>query len=157
MDNNSDFLLTSLVNMADGGAPTPDITLIVEGQVIGGRLIPVTEWFSLQADRVRGATTVYHSDTSEETGEELVQLMAKLFDGCGEIAERQLEERRQKRDDVDPEDPKDVADLPQTKYLHLANAHIMGIGSWDGNLDDGLLLRIKCADVSGWTVGKFRA
>lgn len=48
--------LVEMVNQSDGPDNRTSVTLVVNGSVVTGQIVPAWRWFELQAERVRGAS-----------------------------------------------------------------------------------------------------
>ena len=125
--------LVDIVNDARANADTVTLTLIVNGAVVSGELLPASRWMKLVDEQLGGSTFL------------------------GERAEALAEEARLAWVANDPPAQPWTAERVKTtdrtsQFVHLQNAQIV-----TGNGDyPPTLWRVRLTDVSGWCYGALR-
>ncbi len=129
-----DPILGSLVDIVDDvramDADTITLTLIVNGAVISGELLPARRWMKLVDKQLGGSTFV-----GERADELVVEAQLAWKAPAGRWTAEHAKEHRTK-----------------SQYVHLQNAHIVtGLGDYPATL-----WRVRLTDVSGWCYGALR-
>ncbi|MEX5275334.1 hypothetical protein RF638_15510 [Kocuria sp. CPCC 205235] len=141
----TDVVLNTLIPLAERGA-TMNITLLTDGQIVQGDVIPASEYFEKVAQIFEGL--------GHESGRELSQVYLdtgkrvkaqEVEDRV--IADQAASEAREAEDDHDSQ--------PKRHFIHLKNAAIVQSSQGGVTALEPKLLRIKLDSISGWSFGSF--
>lgn len=125
--------IVDIVNDARANADTVTLTLIVNGAVVSGELLPAGRWMTLVDEQLGGST--FLGERAEELAEE-----ARLAWAANDPPAEPWTAERVK------------AHNPKSQFVHLQNAQIV-----TGNGDyPPTLWRVRLTDVSGWCYGALR-
>ena len=125
--------LVDIVNDARANADTVTLTLIVNGAVVSGELMPAWRWMKLVDEQLGGSTFL------GERADELAEEERRAWAANDPPAEEWTAERVMTHD-------------PKSQFVHLQNAQIV-----TGNGDyPPTLWRVRLTDVSGWCYGALR-
>ena len=125
--------LVDIVNDARAHADTVTLTLIVNGAVVSGELLPAWRWMKLVDEQLGGST--FLGERADELAEE-----ARLAWVANDPPAQPWTAERVRTSD------------PKSQFVHLQNAQIV-----TGNGDyPPTLWRVRLTDVSGWCYGALR-